>query len=860
MPDQKKRPELQCDLVMKGGITSGIVYPPALSELAAKYIFNSIGGTSAGAIAAASAAAAEYRRWATGTNVGFDELLATASWLGGKKRLFRLFKAPKGTRPIMSMIDASGGFGGFGSSNVPGFLRPAATVGKVLWALMRVSPWRFFTFGLLVAFLLAFPMGGEVTGFVNSVFDALPDGLVEFLGAQPTWIVVGLLALVVALMSTLARKSKETGWSAVRATVVRFVGALVVTSLIGAIILLLVAPFFSWLRDLINPALRAIGLAGIGRPNPSEGPVHEITVLLMTLFFLAGAIIANIYHLIAGVLLKAVPKNFYGIVNGHDQEESDKAGRSKADPNRDDHQPPAKPNKPTMLTDWLSVQLDKVAGLSDSGPLTFGQLCDAGITLKMISTNISHGLPYELPFKDQSDCFFIFSEAEMLRLFPAYVVHHLVTHRHEPGEQRAAKLPKGYYYLPEGRDLPVILAVRMSLAVPIFISAVPLYTLRASALRADDTAQGNSNISPEQSGEQQQEVKEKDLQVNFFSDGGTASNFPIHFFDGWLPTRPTFGINLTALPEEAIYEATSKEDGPPGTLNFDYVSMMQSVPSEPVPGDGLEDADAEALAEEIQAPVPTTFLPNRRQRRPQTWRPVSNPLDFIMKVIDTARENHDNLQSRLPGYSGRIIDIYLKDNEGGMNLAMSTDTIDAVMSKGREAGKTLRCDFDFEHHRWVRFLSLMSNLEVQLFSVRDAYRRTKLDYKNLIAPNLVPGPISGATTSIEDTNLTPGQEGPYVPFVRDDKWRAEALTRLETLVHISEQWHKPGRPIKMTDPDPQPVPSPLIDGTVDWSSVERRELDKCDKMMTTLEPDERFFHHPKLKPESALRVTPELSG
>ncbi len=46
----------QCDLVMKGGITSGIVYPPALDELQKMYSFNSIGGTSAGAIAAAAAA------------------------------------------------------------------------------------------------------------------------------------------------------------------------------------------------------------------------------------------------------------------------------------------------------------------------------------------------------------------------------------------------------------------------------------------------------------------------------------------------------------------------------------------------------------------------------------------------------------------------------------------------------------------------------------------------------------------------------------------------------------------------------------------------------------------------------------
>lgn len=51
-----------CDLVMKGGVTSGVVYPYAILELAQRYRFRSIGGASAGAIAAAFAGAMEYAR------------------------------------------------------------------------------------------------------------------------------------------------------------------------------------------------------------------------------------------------------------------------------------------------------------------------------------------------------------------------------------------------------------------------------------------------------------------------------------------------------------------------------------------------------------------------------------------------------------------------------------------------------------------------------------------------------------------------------------------------------------------------------------------------------------------------------
>jgi predicted acylesterase/phospholipase RssA len=55
---------------MEGGLTSGVVYPLALIQLAQRYTFRCIGGTSAGAIAAAIAAAAEHGR-ASGS---FDRL------------------------------------------------------------------------------------------------------------------------------------------------------------------------------------------------------------------------------------------------------------------------------------------------------------------------------------------------------------------------------------------------------------------------------------------------------------------------------------------------------------------------------------------------------------------------------------------------------------------------------------------------------------------------------------------------------------------------------------------------------------------------------------------------------------------
>lgn len=99
-----------CDLVMKGGITSGVVYPTAIARLAKEYRFRSIGGTSAGAIAAAVTAAAEYRRRKTGTRHGFDTLSALPTDLQADvpgtrgTKLLSLFQPQPGTRRLFSVL------------------------------------------------------------------------------------------------------------------------------------------------------------------------------------------------------------------------------------------------------------------------------------------------------------------------------------------------------------------------------------------------------------------------------------------------------------------------------------------------------------------------------------------------------------------------------------------------------------------------------------------------------------------------------------------------------------------------------------------------------------------------------------
>src|SRR4051794_38440135 len=84
-----------CDIVLTGGVASGVVYPWAIVELARKYRFRNIGGTSVGALAAALAAAAEYGR-RTGFEMPFEALRRApadlARQVGDGTRMLSLFQ------------------------------------------------------------------------------------------------------------------------------------------------------------------------------------------------------------------------------------------------------------------------------------------------------------------------------------------------------------------------------------------------------------------------------------------------------------------------------------------------------------------------------------------------------------------------------------------------------------------------------------------------------------------------------------------------------------------------------------------------------------------------------------------------
>lgn len=120
-------PTRACDLVMKGGITSGVVYPPLVLELARDHRFVNIGGTSAGAIAAGLTAAAEYGR----QGGGFELLAEVPDML--QEHLLDLFQPhPKHARTFRKLLKV------IRSGKRPGVIRTARLVRPVYRSFRRL--------------------------------------------------------------------------------------------------------------------------------------------------------------------------------------------------------------------------------------------------------------------------------------------------------------------------------------------------------------------------------------------------------------------------------------------------------------------------------------------------------------------------------------------------------------------------------------------------------------------------------------------------------------------------------------------------------------------------------------------------
>jgi predicted acylesterase/phospholipase RssA len=417
--------------------------------------------------------------------------------------------------------------------------------------------------------------------------------------------------------------------------------------------------------------LLAFGVAV--RPSTSLGPLAATLLWLLLAMVLALAAAAAAVGL---RMWRALPGNGYGLCDGHTR-----SGRGEDPP----------------ITDWMATQLDRLAGLTaGEGPLTFGHLWGSeaveafraladkdearrrvqpeerrtarelrAVDLEVMTTNVTFERPYRFPFDER---IFFFCEERMRTYFPTSVVDHMVQHSSEvPDRLDSDGSPistlcnchgRRVRYLPAIPDLPVVMAARISLSFPGLISAVPLHCV--------DWSRGPGK---------------RTLIEAWFSDGGIASNFPMHLFDSFWPRRPTFGINLQPIhpdfPDQLVWRARSGASG---------------------------------------------IVPRSHQ--------FSSMGGFLATILDLMENWVDSMQITLPGYRDRIVELRQRDDEGGMNLQMPDATIQALADRGAAAAALLDT-FDFDLHRWTRYRVAQSELD-GLFEGLAARWEPPSDYRSFL--------------------------------------------------------------------------------------------------------------------------------
>ncbi|MBL7493401.1 patatin-like phospholipase family protein [Frankia sp. AgB1.9] len=428
-------------------------------------------------------------------------------------------------------------------------------------------------------------------------------------------------------------------------------------------------------------------------------------------------LVASLLGLLAAVLVRALitvrglPAAFFGACSGMP------AGRSGND----------------ALTPWLHGQIQRCAGREGGVPLTFadlagGRRADEKIALEMMTTDLSAAQPLSLPFAEEQ---FLYSPGEFARLFPDDVLAHLERVSTPVPTPEGVLGPTDLRTFP-GPDLPVIVATRMSLSFPGLICAVPLWV------------QGIGRGGPVR---------------HWFSDGGISSNFPMHFFDTWLPTRPTFGLDLVPTPRAKGKREPVREPGDP------------------------------AMTATVAPPSAAGGEPVRRVAQ------INNLFGFLGQILDTTLNWRDTLLAELPGFSDRIRSIRLPDGTGGIHLTMTPAQINDLAASGAVAGQSFLTTFDWDDHLFARYTLLMRQLQQNLVGGGHAD----------------PGTVTKAfTPELQERLLRLGQA--EVPgsedAIYDEQWGHAARDRTLALLGLATGWA--AAPSLSFIQGPAPTPPPVM--------------------------------------------------
>lgn len=622
-----------CDLVMKGGITSGVIYPKLIGELAQRYGFKNIGGTSAGAIAAGACAAAEYGR-RHGQVDAFDRLKSLPEDLSqpvkpsNRSRLLSLFQPDPSLQPHFAVLLRA----------LNKDARPA-----VVAMLFRVLANHFLLASavLIVGAVLLAPL-------VRSLLPAMP-------GSKT----VGIACTALILVGICAR------WCAERAGVGQ-----------TAVVLVIAYLLLAW------------GLKTTTDLSWDWGIVRVAASLLIGALLTWILLVALTVWRFVATLLRGLHANGYGLCSGRTMSAS--VGGSDALPG---------------LTDWLTSYFDELAGVSRRDhPLTFGDLWDGpdrhaptAVNLEVMTSAVSQQMVYGIPFREGTPTLY-YETNELNRLFPPRVVDWIESRATLAEKANDKGLRPDDYAVdttirnadgkalrpfPRGADLPVVVAIRMSLSFPILLSALPLYSVDFTRKKNQD--EKTRMRAAMEKGDVPQATF--DATRIWFSDGGIGSNMPLHMFDALLPSYPTFAVNLKAEhPDNPIIEPETKE-------NKDGRVYLP------------ENNRAGAL---------------RYWAAPQDGQPLGGLVGFLVSIVDTMQNWRDEIQFPYPGFRDRIVQISQRPSEGGLNLDMPAPTITTLGNAGKMAAQRLIDRFHpagaehgegWKNHQTIRLRTFLGTMQ-----------------------------------------------------------------------------------------------------------------------------------------------------
>ncbi|MEO6882304.1 MAG: hypothetical protein ABI181_15325 [Mycobacteriaceae bacterium] len=669
------------DLTMCGGTTSGVVYPLAVCEIARAARVRNVGGASAGAIAAAATAAAELgrSRLAAGTAQVGNPAAGTDAGSDAATALGHVQPGYAGLAGILAWLAESdprddGSETGPEQHRLASLFQPAAAT-RALWplvvALLQGRPWAAAP-RALVAFGWGWALGVAtvVVGGVAATATLLPAGgvLARVLTALAVLVGVALVGVGTAALAAGVRAAVVQGRAQSRLAQ----------------------------RPQVQRELLQVRSATPAKPRRRIAVLWAALAVLGVALVVLATVLGDAWALLAGVpvgvttlvlaagllvlgaarVLGDAETLHYGLLSGATRAEG----------------------APRPLVTWLEQTLRELAG-QPGRTLTFGDLwfgdgpVDAAaatdarrrrVNLELITSDLtqqrslSFPLPPHAELREQGAGVPHVRRDDLLELFGEELTAHLCPA--ETAVDAWARDAEGHWQpltvhpLPEPADLPVIVAVRASLALPGLFTAVRTYRLRGPATVRDDlgaalsASTGTLTWPPDA-------PPGAIAEAVWLADGGITSNFPVQLFDALLPQWPTLGLTLGSYP------------------------------------DGFEHQDVWLPQDWQASQLPAVAVGS-------TW------LGLLGSVLDTARSWSDRANTASPSTRGRVAWVRQRSGEGGTSLYMGRDVVASLGLRGALAGARLRQRYrlgsgtgelsaGWERDRWLRLRVAVQALEQQ---------------------------------------------------------------------------------------------------------------------------------------------------